>query len=304
MVSSALALALLGLLHGARAKCHMTESMGCFIDSSHARVLTGATHLGVEGDGMDLDHCAQLCHDKKFALAGVEDGHQCFCGNTIDATRPDNGCSTPCPSNSSEKCGGSDRIEIYKFACIGPPSPALPPAPKPTPPPSPAHESPNLCPDFSREYCKPSVPMEERIEMVLGYMSTEDKMMTMGEQGITGKYKDGTDLVARQVSWWNEALHGICCRHCYDHCGEDGKKCPTQFPEANAMSTSFNATLWRIIGDTISTEGRAFYNVGGLNGMTYFAPQLNMASNPLWGRNMECDRLHTSALCSSSTAAL
>ena len=36
----------------------------------------------------------------------------------------------------------------------------------------------------------------------------------------------------------------------------------------------------------------AFYNVGGLNGLTFFAPQLNMASNPLWGRNMECD--HTS----------
>ena len=50
------------------------------------------------------------------------------------------------------------------------------------------------------------------------------------------------------------------------------------------MSTSFNATLWHMIGDTISTEGRAFYNVGGLNGLTFFAPQLNMASNPLWVR--------------------
>ena len=34
--------------------------------------------LGQDGDGMDLDHCAQLCEDKKFTLAGVEDGHQCF----------------------------------------------------------------------------------------------------------------------------------------------------------------------------------------------------------------------------------
>ena len=38
---------------------------------------------------------------------------------------------------------------------------------------------------------------------------------------------------------------------------------------------------------TLST-GRAFYNVGGLNGLTFFAPQINLASNPLWGRNMEC----------------
>ncbi len=147
--------------------------------------------------------------------------------------------------------------------------------------------------------------------MVMSYMSIEDKMMTMGEQGITGKYKDGTNLAARSVSWWNEALHGVC-----RSCGDNGNKCPTQFPEANAMSASFNATLWHMIGDTISTEGRgeqtqfcesvdyladtlllscivpncaAFYNVGGLNGLSFFAPQLNMASNPLWGRNMECD---------------
>ena len=121
-------------------------------------------------------------------------------------------------------------------------------------PPPPTPSSPNLCPDFSREYCKPSVPLEERIEMVMSYMSVEDKMMTMGEQGITGKYKDGTNLAARSVSWWNEALHGVC-----RSCGDNGSKCPTQFPEANAMSTSFNATLWHMIGDTISTEGRGDY---------------------------------------------
>ena len=28
--------------------------------------------------------------------------------------------------------------------------------------------------------------------------------------------------------------------------------------------------------------------VGGLDGLTFFAPQINLASNPLWGRNMEC----------------
>ena len=70
------------------------------------------------------------------------------------------------------------------------------------------------------------------------------------------------------------------------------------------MSSSFNATLWHLIGDAISTEARAAYNQGGLNGLTFFAPQvqslhrgacteacvsqINMASNPLWGRNMEC----------------
>ena len=45
--------------------------------------------------------------------------------------------------------------------------------------------------------------------MVMSYMTVADKVMTMGENGIAGKYKDGTPLAARSVSWWNEALHGV-----------------------------------------------------------------------------------------------
>jgi beta-glucosidase-like glycosyl hydrolase len=121
--------------------------------------------------------------------------------------------------------------------------------------------------------------------MLMSHMTIDDKIQTMGESGIAGNFTDGTHLAARHVSWWNEALHGVC-RDCHS----DGK-CFTQFPEAVAMSCSFNATLWHMIGDTISTEARAAYNVGGLNGLTFFAPQLNMAANPLWGRNMECDHI-------------
>ena len=223
-------------------------------------MLTGYNQLGADGDGMNHDACAQMCQDHKFTLAGVEDQHQCFCGDKLPSPAPkhSSGCTMKCPSNSSELCGGPDALLVFKFACAGPPSPPLPHAPPPSPHPPPPPSAPNLCPDFSREYCKPEVPLEQRIEMVMGHMTLEDKMMTMGEQSISGKYHDGSPLAARSVSWWNEALHGVC-RSC-------GAKCPTQFPEANAMSASFNASLWHAIGDTISTEGRAFYNVGGLNG--------------------------------------
>jgi beta-glucosidase-like glycosyl hydrolase len=71
-------------------------------------------------------------------------------------------------------------------------------------------------------------------------------------------------------------------------CQGCGEKCATQFPEANALGCAMNASLWHAIGDAISTEARAFYRVMPLNGLSFFAPQLNMAANPLWGRNMEC----------------
>ena len=40
--------------------------------------------------------------------------------------------------------------------------------------------------------------------------------------------------------------------------------------------------------ETLRVAARVLYRVGGLNGLTSFAPQINMAANPLWGRNMEC----------------
>ncbi|KAF8312888.1 concanavalin A-like lectin/glucanase domain-containing protein [Cantharellus anzutake] len=52
-------------------------------------------------------------------FAGLENGDQCFCGNTISWTggnaQPvaDSECSTPCPLLNIGTCGGTNRIEIY-----------------------------------------------------------------------------------------------------------------------------------------------------------------------------------------------
>ena len=35
----------------------------------------------------------------------------------------------------------------------------------------------------------------------LGYMTPMDKMMTMAEMSVLGKYKDGTPLVDRPYHW-------------------------------------------------------------------------------------------------------
>jgi hypothetical protein len=289
-------LLLLQMCQGAEASCQASKQLGCFDDSSSGgRLLSGYSSLGGDSTPMSYDLCAQQCSDRNFAVAGVEDAHQCFCGHALPKTaKPEGGgCNMPCSANHSEVCGGSGRISVYHYECAGKPTPVPPPVPSPAPgpprppPPPPQPKCPgprcNLCPDFSRDYCKPGVPIERRIDMLMAHMSLEDKLSTMGEQGISGKWTDGSDLAARTVSWWNEALHGVC-----RGCEGPGGKCATQFPEAVAMSCSFNASLWHLIGDAISTEGRAFYNKGGLNGLTFFAPQLNMAANPLWGRNMEC----------------
>lgn len=81
-------------------------------------------------------------------------------------------------------------------------------------------------------------------------MSNEDRLRTMGQdaQGIPGKYLDQTDLIARNYSWWNEALHGL-----WPHLnGYFGKVFATQFAEANALSCSWNASLWFETTEAIS----------------------------------------------------
>jgi beta-D-xylosidase 4 len=50
------------------------------------------------------------------------------------------------------------------------------------------------------------------------------------------------------------------------------------------MGGALNTSLWHSTGEAISTEARAYYVYGGLGGLTFFAPQINMAANPLWGR--------------------
>ena len=45
-----------------------------------------------------------------------------------------------------------------------------------------------------------------------------------------------------------------------------------------------NRSLWHAVGQAISTEARSFYKYdAGLNGLGFFAPQINLWANPLWG---------------------
>ena len=56
------------------------------------------------------------------------------------------------------------------------------------------------------------------------------------------------------------------------------------FPITTGMS--FNRTMWRLTGRQIAMEARAMMNAG--NGYsTFWAPVINLAREPRWGRNIE-----------------
>ncbi len=82
---------------------------------------------------------------------------------------------------------------------------------------------------------------------------------------------------------WNEALHGL------DRAGfaDNGSySWATSFPMPILSMASMNASLINQIGSIISTQGRAYSNVGRY-GLDVYAPNINGFRSPIWGRGQE-----------------
>lgn len=66
---------------------------------------------------MAVDSCASYCQSKNYALFGVEYGGECYCGNSPNASATvssEEGCSMACKGNSTQICGGSSKISVWR----------------------------------------------------------------------------------------------------------------------------------------------------------------------------------------------
>ncbi len=84
-------------------------------------------------------------------------------------------------------------------------------------------------------------------------------------------------------NWWSEALHGVA---------RNG--IATVFPQAIGVAATWNPKLLHEEAGVISTEGRAKYNYaiskgehGIYQGLTFWAPNINIFRDPRWGRGQE-----------------
>ncbi len=84
-------------------------------------------------------------------------------------------------------------------------------------------------------------------------------------------------------NWWNEALHGVA------RAGT-----ATVFPQAIGMAATFDEDLLEQVGDAVSTEARAKFNMQQkaddtdiYKGLTFWAPNVNIFRDPRWGRGHE-----------------
>ena len=87
---------------------------GCFIDNTHGRIL-GTQQP--DNNAVTVESCVGLCSSSGFTLAGLEFGVQCFCDNNVinggTEDTSDAGCNMGCGGDSTEACGGPNRMSIY-----------------------------------------------------------------------------------------------------------------------------------------------------------------------------------------------
>ncbi|OSD03373.1 glycoside hydrolase family 3 protein [Trametes coccinea BRFM310] len=87
-------------------------------------------------------------------------------------------------------------------------------------------------------------------------------------------------------NWWSEGLHGVAQSPGVTFAPSGPFSYATSFPQPILMSAAFDDPLIQEIASIISTEGRAFNNVGRA-GLDYWTPNINPFKDPRWGRGQE-----------------
>lgn len=115
---------------------------------------------------------------------------------------------------------------------------------------------------------------QKKAQEIVSQMTLEEKISQMVH------YASAVErLNIKSYNWWNEALHGVA-----------RAGIATVFPQAIGMAATFDTDLVHEIGDAVSTEGRAKFNMfqkqndhGIYKGLTFWAPNVNIFRDPRWG---------------------
>jgi len=123
-------------------------------------------------------------------------------------------------------------------------------------------------------WCDHTKPIDARVASLVANLTISEK------SGLFVNKAAGVPRIGwPKYNWWSEALHGVA---------RDGVA--TSFAQIGLIGASYNRTLWNKIGDVTATEGRGMNNGlrGGLHqGLTFWAPNINIFRDPRWGRGQE-----------------
>ncbi|WP_234032742.1 glycoside hydrolase family 3 protein [Paenibacillus faecalis] len=121
-------------------------------------------------------------------------------------------------------------------------------------------------------YRNPDLPLEDRINDLISRLTLDEKIGLMPQYQIAverlgiSAYKHGTEA-AHGISWLGEA---------------------TSYPQPIGLACTWDKELLKRIGSAIGDEARGFYKRNPTqNGLTLWAPTVDMERDPRWGRTEE-----------------
>ncbi|HEX6033295.1 MAG TPA: glycoside hydrolase family 3 C-terminal domain-containing protein [Anaerolineales bacterium] len=128
-------------------------------------------------------------------------------------------------------------------------------------------------------YLDTSLSFAERAKDLVGRLTLEEKVSLMNHpaHGVPR-------LNIPAYNYWNEALHGVA---------RNGRA--TVFPQAIGMAATWDKELIHQVASAIGDEGRAKYHAtlrrngytAQYQGLTFWAPNVNIFRDPRWGRGQE-----------------
>lgn len=129
-----------------------------------------------------------------------------------------------------------------------------------------------------KAYLDEELSFEERAADLVSRMTLEEKVF---QTLHTAPPIERLEL--KGYNWWNEALHGVA-----------RAGVATVFPQAIGLAATFDEDFMEEVADTISTEGRAKFNMQQqygdtdiYKGLTFWSPNVNIFRDPRWGRGHE-----------------
>ena len=133
-------------------------------------------------------------------------------------------------------------------------------------------------PPNNPRYLDWSQPVSARVDDLVSRMTLEEKASQLVNQS-----RAIPRLMVPRYDWRSEALHGIA-----------GAGIATVFPEPVGLAATFDAPLIQQMAGAIGAEGRAKHNKAVregrrdiLEGLDFWAPNINIARDPRWGRAQE-----------------
>ena len=126
-------------------------------------------------------------------------------------------------------------------------------------------------------YLDVTLPAQTRAADLVGRMTLEEKASQMVNQS-----RAIARLGVPAYDWWNEALHGVVT---------DGI---TEFPEPVGLAATFDPAVLHQMSHAIGIEGRIKHaravkegHSNMLEGLDFWAPNVNVFRDPRWGRGQE-----------------